>query len=130
MVGIVIVSHSHLLAEGLKQMAMDLSRNVVQVAAAGGLNETTIGTCADRIHRAILDVYSHDGVIIFFDLGSALFSTQIALEMLPPEIRESIHLSDSPLVEGTLIATVESSLGKSLNEVCAAVQQTHSMKKC
>ncbi len=130
MVGIVVVSHSYMLAEGLKQMAMELSRGGVRIASAGGVDEVILGTNADRIHQAIQEAYSEEGVIVLFDLGSALLSTQMAIEMLPMEQRERLRLSDAPLVEGTVVAAVESSIGNSLEEVFAAVGQTRLMNKC
>jgi len=129
MVGIVIVSHSHLLACGLKQLAMELSRDSVPIMTAGGLDETTTGTNAEKIHQAIQNVYTPDGVIILFDLGSALFSTQMAIEMFPAEQQKRIKLSEAPIVEGTLIASVEASLGRTLEEVSAAAENSRQMTK-
>ena len=102
MVGIVIVSHSHMVATGLQDMAVRISRNMVKVVAAGGADDKTIGTNAERIYQAIQEVYSPDGVLVLLDLGSALLSTQMALEMLTPEQRPHIKLSEAPLVEGTI----------------------------
>ncbi len=129
MVGIVIVSHSHLLTCGVKQLAMELSRDSVSIATAGGLDETTTGTNAEAIHHAIQNAYTEDGVVVLFDLGSALMSTQMAIEMFPEEQQKRIKLIDAPIVEGALIAAVEASLGRSLEEVSAAAENTRHMKK-
>ena len=129
MIGIVIVSHSHMLAEGLKQLAAELSRDTVRIATAGGLDETTTGTSADRIARAIQEADSADGVVVLFDLGSALLSAQMAVEMFSAEQQSGIRLIDAPLVEGTLIASVEASLGRSLDEVRHAAECTRNTKK-
>ncbi len=129
MIGIVIVSHSHLLAKGLHQMAVQMSRNLVNIAAAGGVDDSTIGTSAERINGAIEAVYSPDGVLILFDLGSALLSTQMAIEMLPQERQIKVKLCDAPLVEGVIAAAIEASLGHSLEEVCRAAEATRAMEK-
>ena len=129
MVGIVIVSHSFLLAQGLRQLAAELSRDVVKIAIAGGLDENTIGTCAEKIHDAIREVYAADGVLILFDLGSALLSAQMAMEMLPEEQRGNVKLSGAPMVEGTIVAVVEASLGHTLEEVHAAAGASRQMNK-
>ena len=67
--------------------------------------------------------------LILFDLGSALFSTQMAIEMLPPEQQTHIHVSAAHLVEGTIVAAVEASLGHSLEEVNAAAEAVKDMQK-
>jgi dihydroxyacetone kinase phosphotransfer subunit len=128
-VSIVIVSHNHLLAEGLKQMAMEMSRDTVKIATAGGVDEVRMGTNAERIYEAIQEVYNPDGVLILFDLGGALFSTQVALEMLAPEQQGKVKLSGAPIVEGTLVAVVEASLGHDLERVNAAAEAAQHAEK-
>ncbi|MBE7549695.1 MAG: PTS-dependent dihydroxyacetone kinase phosphotransferase subunit DhaM [Anaerolineales bacterium] len=129
MIGIVIVSHSHLLAKGLQDMAIQMSKNMVKIEAAGGVDDANIGTNAERIHRAIEAAYSPDGVLILFDLGSALFSTQMAIEMLPAEHHAKVKVSAAHLVEGAIVAAVEASLGHSLEEVNAAAEAVKDMQK-
>lgn len=129
MIGIVLVSHSHLLAIGLQDMAVQMSRNMVKIAAAGGVDDEIIGTNAERIHQAIEQVYSTDGVLILFDLGSALLSTQMAVEMLPEEKQEQVKLSGAPLVEGAIVAAVEASLDHSLEDVNNAAEAAKDLEK-
>ena len=122
MVGIVIVAHSAKLAEGVKDLAEQMGQGRVAIAAAGGLDDTTIGTNMERILEAIEAVYQPGGVLVLMDLGSAVMSTEIAIEMLPPEQQSTVLLSEAPLVEGAIAATVEASIGKSLAEVDAAAR--------
>jgi phosphocarrier protein FPr len=129
MIGLVIVSHSHLLAKGLQDMAIQMSKNMIKIEAAGGVDDANIGTNAERIHQAIEAAYSPDGVLILFDLGSALFSTQIAIEKLPPEQQAHVKVSAAHLVEGAIVAAVEASLGHSLEEVNAAAEAVKDMQK-
>lgn len=129
MIGLVLVSHSHSLAQGLQEMAVQMTHGLVRIAAAGGVDDQTVGTNADRIYRAIEEVYSPDGVLILFDLGSALLSTQMALDMLPARKRRWVKLSDAPLVEGTMVAAVEASLGYSLDQVNQAAEAAREMNK-
>lgn len=129
MVGIVLVSHSHLQAVGLQEMAAQMSRGLVNIAAAGGVDEQTMGTNAERIYQAIQNVYTYDGVLILFDLGSALLSTQLAIDMFPSDQQVHIKLSDAPMVEGAIAAAVEASLGHNLGEVNAAAEATKDMQK-
>jgi PTS hybrid protein len=129
MIGIVIVSHSFKIAEGVKELADQMTQERVQIMAAGGLDEETIGTNAERIHEAIVAADSGEGVLVLLDLGSAVMSAQIAIEMLPEEQRERATLSEAPLVEGTIIAAVEASIGHDIAQVNAAAEAACSMQK-
>ncbi len=122
MVGIVIVAHSAKLAEGVKDLAEQMGQGRVPIAAAGGLDDTTIGTNMERILEAIEAVYQPGGVLVLMDLGSAVMSTELAVGMLPPDQQSKVLLSEAPLVEGAIAATVEASIGKSLAEVDAAAR--------
>jgi len=121
-VGIVIVAHSAKLAEGVKDLAEQMGQGRVPIAAAGGLDDTTIGTNMERILEAIEAVYQPGGVLVLMDLGSAVMSTELAVGMLPPDQQSMVMLSEAPLVEGAIAATVEASIGKSLAEVDAAAR--------
>ena len=130
MIGIVIVSHSHLLAKGIQEMALQMSQNLVKIETAGGVDDVTLGTSAERIRDAIEAAYSPDGVLILFDLGSALLSTDVAIdELLTPEIKAHIKVSGAHLVEGAIVAAVEASLGHTLDEVNIAAEAVKDMEK-
>jgi len=129
MIGIVLVSHSHLLAQGLQEMAVQMSKNLIKIETAGGVDDQTIGTNAERIYQAIETAYSPDGVLILFDLASALFSTQMAIDMLPPEQQPQVKVSGAHFVEGAIVAAVEASLGHSLEEVNAAAEAVKDLQK-
>ncbi len=129
MIGIVVVAHSHRLAVGIKELTDQMTQCQVCVAAAGGLDENVLGTNAERIRRAIEEVYSPDGVLVLIDLSSAVMSTEMAIESLPPEYQRDILVSDAPLVEGAVVAAVEASIGRSLAEVNAAALAAREMQK-
>lgn len=123
MVGIVIVAHSHDLAQGVCEVASQMSaRDDLPIAAAGGLEDGSLGTSFERIQQAVDAVYSDDGVLVLMDLGSAVMTTQMLLEMLPPEQRARIRLSNAPLVEGAIAAAVAASLGDDLDKVQRAAE--------
>lgn len=119
MVGIVIVSHSRLLAEGVAELARQLAGNGVPIAVAGGLDDPDkpIGTDAARVVEAIEEVDSPDGVLVLMDLGSAVLSAETARDLLAPEVAQRVLLCDAPLVEGAVAAVVQARLGASLAEV-------------
>lgn len=116
MVSIVVVSHSSSIAEGAKELANQMAPEV-SIAAAGGTGDGRIGTDVEKIMNGIEGVYSHDGVIILFDLGSAFMNAEMAIEMLPEEMQNKIEIVDAALVEGVVTAAVECSIGKSITEI-------------
>lgn len=118
-VGIVLVSHSHKIVEGL----LEVIRQVIQdvpIEIAGGTNENEIGTSIEKILSAIHKVNFNRGVLVFYDLGSAKMNAEVALEMLDSI---SIKIVDAPLVEGAYVAAVEANMGKSIAEVYEAIRK-------
>ena len=64
MVGIVVVSHSQKLAEGVVDCAKMMASEDAPIVAAGGMDDGGMGTSFDKIYRAVGTVYSDDGVAI------------------------------------------------------------------
>ena len=110
-VNLVIVSHSAQLAEGTAELARQMGGDDVAVEPAGGMDDGSIGTDAERVRAAIERVRSADGVLVLMDLGSALMSAEIALEML--EDGGPVALSAAPLVEGAVAAAARARGGDS-----------------
>jgi dihydroxyacetone kinase phosphotransfer subunit len=117
MVNLVIVSHSARLAEGVAELAAEMGGGEVAIEPAGGLDDGAIGTDAERVRAAVERVRSPDGVLVLMDLGSALMSAEIALEML--EDGGPVALSAAPLVEGAVAAAARARAGAALAEVAA-----------
>jgi phosphoenolpyruvate-protein phosphotransferase/dihydroxyacetone kinase phosphotransfer subunit len=129
-VGLVIVSHSAQLAAGVAELAGQMAQGKTPIAAAGGAGEDTLGTSVDKIIAAIQSVSGSDGVLVLLDLGSAILSAEMALEMLDEDDqRGPIRLSFAPLVEGAVTAALEASLGRSLVEVQQAAEKTASVEQ-
>lgn len=129
MVGLVIVSHSPNIVKGIVDVASQMTPQAIPLAYAGGTNDGRIGTDADKIVEAIDSVYSSDGVLVLYDLGSALMSTEFALDNMSEEKRQNIYVADVPIVEGAIIAAVEISLNKSLEDVKATLSKMGSKKE-
>ena len=125
MVGIVIVSHSQKLAEGVVEIAHMMAEEA-PVAAAGGLEDGTLGTSYDRILDAIKSVDSGDGVVILADMGSAVMTAEIVLEDIESE---NIKILNCPLVEGAILAAMESVGGRDLETHANRVETAHPSKK-
>ena len=131
MVSIVIISHSRRLAEGVRELAEQMTRGQVKIAIAGGVDdaENPIGTDFQAVWSAIEEVYSDDGVLVLMDLGSAILSAESALELFTPEQQSKIQLCAAPLVEGTMAAAVQASSGASLAAVRVEAEQALTAKQ-
>src|ERR671937_2355872 len=100
-VGIVVVSHSEALAEGVVRLAREMGGEELALEPAGGMDEPgALGTDAERVRAAIERAMSDDGVLVLMDLGSALMSAEFAVEILGDGAH--VKLSEAPLVEGAV----------------------------
>ncbi|MEV6490598.1 phosphoenolpyruvate--protein phosphotransferase, partial [Actinoplanes sp. NPDC051633] len=133
MVGLVVVSHSRRLADAAVALASEMLHGApVRIAVAAGLDDDTFGTDAVAIGGALTEADDGDGVVVLMDLGSAVLSTELALELLDDdEARSRVLLCAAPLVEGLVAAAVAAAGGASREEVAAeasgalAGKQTH-----
>ena len=125
MVGIVIVSHSQKLAEGVVEIARMMAATA-PIAAAGGLDDEGLGTSYEKISEAIDSVYSEDGVAVLMDMGSAVMTTEMVLEDME---KPNIRMLDCPLVEGAVLAAVESVGGISLEALEQKIAETRTARK-
>lgn len=119
MVGIVVVSHSEPLARAAVDLALQMVGNdppPIEIAAGsdGGLGTDAVAV-AEAIQRA--DTSSNgSGVLVVTDLGSAILSAEMALE-LADDLRGDVVLSRAPFVEGLVAAVVQASIGNALAAV-------------
>ena len=120
LVGIVVVSHSRALARGAVQLAREmLHGRRLRIEIAAGLDDTTFGTDAAQILEAITNADSGTGVVVLMDLGSAVLSAELALELLDEHARAGVLLCPAPLVEGLIVAAVAAAAGADRDEVAA-----------
>ena len=126
MVGIVVVSHSQKVAEGAKELALQMAADA-KIAAAGGLQDGSIGTDMEKITNAINKVMSDDGVIMLVDMGSAIMTSEMAIEM--SDNPEKIKIVDTPVVEGTIFGAVEASIGSSMEQIMDVLAQAKTQPK-
>jgi multiphosphoryl transfer protein len=128
-VGLVIVSHSARLAEGVVELAREMGGADVAIEPAGGIEEPegALGTDATRVMTAIEAAGSGDGVVVLMDLGSAVMSAEMAAEMLGDA--ERVVLVGAPLVEGAVAAAAAARTGASLDEVVAEARGALQAKK-
>jgi dihydroxyacetone kinase phosphotransfer subunit len=128
-VGLVIVSHSRQLANGVKEVADQMAGGMIQIRATGGAIDGSLGTNAEAIMEEIIAADGGGGVLVLMDLGSAVLSAETAIELAGSRLRSKVMLSDAPLVEGAVAAAVEASIGRSLEEVAAAALSARNLTK-
>ena len=78
-VGIVVVSHSQRLADGLIDLLRELVPDRVPIEAAAGTADGGIGTSDRLIRAAVLRADRGVGVAVLADLGSAVLTVQTVL---------------------------------------------------
>jgi phosphocarrier protein FPr len=123
-VGIVIVSHSQQLAAGVRELVSQMVPGDLHIATAAGMDdpENPLGTDVMQVYHAIESVYTEAGVVVLMDLGSAVMSAEMAVELFPTEQQPQIKLCDAPLVEGTLAAAITAATGAKLDRVLEEAQ--------
>ncbi len=119
-VSIVIVSHSRDVAKGTADMVRQMVGDEIRVAHCGGNADGGLGTDVGSIDRAIRSVYSPKGVAVLVDLGGAETNSEMAIEMLPDDMRDKVVICNAPIVEGAVMAATEAAGGAGL----AAVKRT------
>lgn len=101
-VGIVIVSHSCPLGRAAADLASQMlpGPEIPPIEVAAGLDDTTLGTDATAVSAAIEKVGNCDGILVLVDIGSAILSAEMALDLLDADIASKVKISTAPLVEG------------------------------
>ena len=128
-VGLVVVSHSAKIAEGVVELAGQMA-GAVCIQAAGGTDEGGIGTDATLIAEAIAAADEGEGVLVLVDLGSAVLSAQLAIdEFVDEETRGRARIAEAPVVEGAVVAAIQASTGSSLEAVDRAARGASTMAK-
>ncbi|MCV0335536.1 phosphoenolpyruvate--protein phosphotransferase [Microbacterium sp.] len=124
MIGIVAVSHSARLGEAALELALQMVHDGgvrVQVAAGAGVDAEgapILGTDAVAVAAAIDELAAEcEGVLVLMDLGSAVLSAELALELRSSAV--PVRLAPAPFVEGLLAAVVSAAAGGTLDQVAA-----------
>lgn len=112
MVGIVVISHSRKLANGVVDVTKIMADGCPIVGVGG--TETGYGTDYEAIKAALSSVHGDDGVIVLADMGSAVMTAEMAIEDLG---YTDVQLVDCPLAEGAIAASLASVCGEDLAAV-------------
>ena len=120
MVGLVIVTHSAALANGVAETCRMMAKDA-HIATAGGMENGGFGTSYARIAAAIESVRSTDGVVVLADGGSSVLTAETIIE----EMRSSsVRMADCPVVEGSVVAAIAAVCGADLDEVVRRAEET------
>jgi dihydroxyacetone kinase phosphotransfer subunit len=126
-VGIVVVSHSSELAEGLAALAGQMAGPEVRIEPAGGLPDGGLGTDEDRVRTAIRAADQGEGVVVLGDLGSAILTVRHVLQR--HNGNGSVRLVDAPIVEGAVAAAVTASANMPLDDVARSAEEARGAGK-
>jgi PTS hybrid protein len=127
MVGVVLISHSALLAEGAAELASQMCGGLVPIAHAGGTDDGRLGTSMTLLERAVAAVANDAGVVVIPDLGSSVLTARAFIEDLDDDVK--VVMVDAPFVEGAVAAVVAAAAGLPLADVVAAAEDTRGLCK-
>ena len=120
MVNILLVSHSYQLASGVAELVRQMAPSdsvKIDVAAGIGDDHQEIGTNAVEIMEKLNALYTPEGTLVLMDLGSAILSAEMAVDMLDEEVKTQVRLCPAPFVEGAIAAGVQANMGSDLDSV-------------
>jgi PTS hybrid protein len=119
-VGLVVVSHSAKLAEGIAEVAGQMAPDVT-VVPAGGAADGGIGTDYDAVSAAVERADTGAGAVVLYDLGSAQMTAEMVVEALDDPGKAVVV--DAPLVEGAVAAAVAAQGGADRAGVARAASE-------
>jgi phosphoenolpyruvate---glycerone phosphotransferase subunit DhaM len=128
-VGLVLVSHSQRLVDGLAELVGQVAGPSVTIQAVGGTADGSLGTDADRVLAALQAAAHAPGAVVLMDLGSSVLTVQAVLDDIPEDRRGWLAAVDAPLVEGAVAAGVLASTGATLAEVAQAAEEARDARK-
>jgi PTS hybrid protein len=120
-VGLVLVSHSVLLAEGAAELAREMAPDVVVRCGAGDV-DGGLGTSLERVQAALDDALGQvDDVVVLADLGSAVLTVETAFDV-DESLAGRARLVSAPFVEGAVAAAVTAQQGAGLDAVARVAE--------
>lgn len=128
-IGVMIISHSEYIANGLKDLVNEMNDGSVPVIAAGGADGGRIGTSAIRIQNAIESLEDCEHILIYADLGSSILSAETAIDMIDEDLAEKVQIVDAPIVEGALAGVVQATISDDVEEVIRVSEDARNAHK-
>lgn len=116
MATLIILSHSPKIADGTKELAMEMAADA-NIVAVGGTCDGTLGADYDATLAALESAAQQGDVIVLADLGSTRMTVQMVYEALDEDLQAKVHLCDAALVEGSIVAAVGISAGLDMDTI-------------
>ena len=115
MINILIASHSHKLAEGLKELVGQMASDV-NIEYSGGTEDGELGSNFEEINEKMTRL-AKDGLVVFFDLGSSMMNCETSYDLLEDDLKDKVILAGSPMVESSVQIAVSIDENTTLEEV-------------
>lgn len=128
MIGLLLVSHSIKITDGIKDLIVEMTSDSVPIVSCGGTDDGGLGTSAEKIVNGISELSDCDHILIFTDIGSSIMSSDLALDLITDEDKNKCVMVDAPIVEGAFVAGVQSMVSDNLEEVLNEVKLTRNNK--
>jgi phosphoenolpyruvate---glycerone phosphotransferase subunit DhaM len=136
-VGIVIVAHSRLLAEGAAELGRQMGVGQVRVEPAGGTADGGLGTSIELVARAVRAADAGAGVVLLADIGSSVLTAKTFIEDLEDQESDEdldgtarvVVFADAPLVEGVVAAASAAAGGADPAAVVRAAAEAYDYRK-
>ncbi|HTQ71687.1 MAG TPA: dihydroxyacetone kinase phosphoryl donor subunit DhaM [Acidocella sp.] len=119
--GLLLVSHSSALASATEALVRQMTgeRLPIALAAGAGPGRAELGTDPLAILEACESLSACHDIVVLMDIGSAVLSAEMALDLVDPSLRAKLHLAAAPFVEGALAAGVAAAAGLPVPAVLA-----------
>ena len=79
-VGLVLVSHSASIAEGVAELVGQVAGSGVPIVAIGGASDGSLGTDGGKVLDALREAAAGSGAVVLMDLGSSVLAVRAAQE--------------------------------------------------
>ncbi|WP_298281842.1 HPr family phosphocarrier protein [Acidocella sp.] len=119
--GLLLVSHSLALAQATEALVRQMTgaRLPIALAAGAGPDKAELGTDSLAILEAGEALCACGQIVVLMDIGSAVLSAEMALDLAEEPLKSKLHLAAAPFVEGALAAGVAASAGLPVAAVLA-----------
>ena len=128
MTGVLLVSYSLRLAEGVKELVDELDHGAVPVWPVGGVDE--LGVSVEAVlaaARALLQRPDVEAVVGLGDLGGAIIALETSVDV--GHLEGVLWVADAPLVEGAVAAVMAAAAGGAATNVVAAAEEAATQRK-
>lgn len=116
MTSILLLSHSALIAKGLKELMQQVAPNV-EIEASGGTADGELGSNFEEIFEKMTRLAEKGNVAVIFDLGSSMLNALTAKDMMEDVAKKKILLVDSPMIESGMEIAVMAESGEDFENI-------------